>query len=59
MGKMQLAGTFHKIVTNVKALAMWRYSLFVQPEPMLNKNTKIHCLFYRSIELGHAGTKAD
>jgi hypothetical protein len=26
---------------------------------MLIKNTKVHCLFYRLIDLGQAGTKAD
>jgi hypothetical protein len=23
----------------------------------LNKNTKVHCLFYSSTDMGHAGTK--
>jgi hypothetical protein len=32
-GRLKLAG-------NVEALAMWRYSVFRQPEPMLGKCTK-------------------
>jgi hypothetical protein len=33
---------------NVEALAMWRYSVFRLPTPLLIKDTKAHCLFCSS-----------
>jgi hypothetical protein len=31
------------MTANVKALAMWRYSVFRLPVPLLIKDTKAHC----------------